>query len=141
MCDVELTAVDRSEKLDLMRTLGADHVIDYTKDDFTRAGQPYDLIFDVKTTRSPFAYKRVLSPNGMYVTVGGKTARLLQLFLFGKLYRKFTMRVVGYKANKDSHYLTKLFEAGRLKPAIDTCFPLEETADRKSTRLNSSHRQ
>ena len=127
--DVEITGVDRTEKLELMRTLGADHVIDYAKEDFTKNGLPYDVIFDVKTTRSPFDYKRALSPTGIYVTVGGKTSRILQLLLFGKLSRGRKMRVVGYQANKDLPYLVELFEAGKLKPVIDKCFPLEETAE------------
>ncbi len=127
--DVEVTGVDRTEKLDMMLTLGADHVIDYTKDDFTKNGQPYDLIFDVKTTRSIIDYKRALSPNGTYVTVGGKTSRILQLLLFRKLAGNYKMHIVGYKANKDLNYLVELFEAGTLKPVIDRCFPLEETAD------------
>ena len=127
--DVELTAVDRTEKLDMMRSLGADQVIDYTKIDFTKNGRPYDLIFDVKTNRSIFDYQRALSPNGVYVAVGGKTSRILQLVLFGKLTKKYKMHIVGYKANKDSSYLVELFEAGRLKPIIDRCYPLEETAE------------
>jgi len=127
--DVEITGVDRTEKLELMRTLGAEHVIDYAKEDFTKNGRPYDVVFDVKTTRSPFDYKRALSPNGIYVTVGGKTSRILQLLLFGKLMRGHKMRVVGYQANKDLRYLVELFEAGKLKPVIDKCFPLEETAE------------
>ncbi len=127
--EVEITGVDRTEKLDMMRTLGADHVIDYTKEDFTKNGRQYDLIFDVKTTRSIFDYKRSLFPNGSYVTVGGKTSRILQLVLFQKLSGKYKMHMVGYKANKDLNYLVELFEAGKLKPVIDKCFPLEETAD------------
>lgn len=127
--DVEITGVDRTEKLDMMRELGADHVIDYTKEDFTKSGRQYDLIFDVKTTHSPFDYIRVLSPNGIYVSVGGKTARLIQLALFGKLTRKYELHIVGYKANKDLVYLVELFEAGKLKPVIDKYFPLEETAE------------
>jgi len=127
--DVEVTGVDRTEKLDMMRTLGADHVIDYTKEDFTNNGRQYDLIFDVKTTRSIFDYKRALCPNGTYVTVGGKTSRILQLVLFRKLFGKYKIYTVGYKANKDLNYLVELFETGKLKPVIDKCFPLEETAD------------
>lgn len=126
---VEVTAVDRTEKLDMMRTLGADHVIDYTKEDFTKTGQRYDLIFDVKTNRYLFDYKRALYPNGTYVTVGGKTSRILQIVLFGKLSGKHKMHMVGYKANKDLNYLVELFKAGKLRPVIDKCFPLEETAD------------
>lgn len=110
--DVEITAVDRTEKLDLLRTLGADHLIDYTKEDFTKNGRTYDLIFDVKTTRSIFDHKRALCPDGRYVTVGGKTARILQLLFFKKLAGKCKMHMVGYKANKDVEYLVALFEGG-----------------------------
>ena len=127
--DAEVTAVDHADKFGMMRSLGADHLIDYTTEDFTRNGNKYDLIFDVKTTRSIFDYKRALCPNGTYVTVGGKTTRILQLLLFRKLFRKYKMHMVGYKANKDLKYLVELFEADKLKPFIDICFPLEKTAD------------
>ena len=127
--DVELTAVDRTEKFDTMQLLGADHLIDYTQEDFTRNGDRYDLIFDVKTTRSINDYKRALHPAGTYVTVGGRTSRILQLLLLRKLSRNHEMHVVGYKANKDLDYLVALFEEGKLKPVIDRCFPLENTAD------------
>jgi NADPH:quinone reductase-like Zn-dependent oxidoreductase len=113
----------------MMRALGADHVIDYTKEDFTRNGRKYDLIFDVKTNRSVFDYRRAICPNGVYVTVGGKTSRLLQIVTFGKLSKKYKMHVVGYKANKDTNYIVALFEADKLKPVIDKCFPLEKTAE------------
>ncbi|MCG7995246.1 MAG: NAD(P)-dependent alcohol dehydrogenase [Candidatus Thiodiazotropha taylori] len=127
--DVEVTAVDRTEKLDVMLTLGADHVIDYTKEDFTQNNKKYDLILDVKTNRSVFDFQRALSPNGVYVTVGGATSRILQVVLYGKLFRKYRMLMVMYKANKDLNYLIELFEAGKLKPVIDKCFPLEKTAE------------
>jgi NADPH:quinone reductase-like Zn-dependent oxidoreductase len=126
--DVEVTAVDNTEKLELMRNLGADHIIDYAKDDFTRDGRRYDLIFDVKTTRSIFDYKRSLNQNGTYVTVGGKTAPILQILLFGKLSKKHKLIMVGYKANKDLKHLIELFEAGKIRPIIDKYFSLEETA-------------
>jgi len=127
--DVEVTAVDHTVKLDTMLTLGADHVIDFTKDDFTRNEQKYDLIFDVKTIRSVFDYHRALSPNGAYVTIGGKTSRILQAVFFGKLFKKYRMHMVVYKANKDLNYLIELFEKDKLKPVIDKCFPLEKTAE------------
>jgi NADPH:quinone reductase-like Zn-dependent oxidoreductase len=127
--NAEVTAVDHSEKFDTMLTLGADHVIDYTKDDFTRSKQKYDLIFDLKTNRSVFDYQRALSPTGIYVTVGGKTSRILQIVFFGKLFKKYNMHMVAYKANKDLNYLIELFEAENLKPVIDKCFPLEKTPD------------
>ncbi len=127
--DVEVTGVDSKEKLDMMRTLGADHVIDYRKEDFTKNGQRYDLIFDVKTTRSIFDYQRALCPNGIYATVGGKTSRILQLVFLRLHSGNKKMHMVGYKANKDNAYLKELFEAGKLKFVIDKCFSLEETAD------------
>ncbi len=127
--DVEITAVDSTEKLDMMRTLGADHVIDYTKEDFTDNGRQYDLIFDVKTNRSIYDYCRALVPNGAYISVGGGTSRILQLLLLGKLIKKYRLKMVAYKANKDLDYLVELYEAGKLKPVIDRYFPLEHTAD------------
>lgn len=127
--DAEITAVDHTLKSDMMRTLGADHVIDYTKDDFTRNGQEYDLIFDMKTDRSVFGYQRALCQDGIYVTVGGKTSRILQVVCLGKLAKKYRMYTLGYKANKDTNYLVELFEADKLKPVIDKCFPLEKTAE------------
>ena len=68
---VEVTGVDSTSKLDMLRSIGFDHVIDYTREDFTKNGQCYDLILDVKTNRSMFDYTRALCPNGIYVTVGG----------------------------------------------------------------------
>jgi NADPH:quinone reductase-like Zn-dependent oxidoreductase len=127
--DVELTAVDHTVKLEMMRSLGADHVIDYTKNDFTRTGRKYDLIFDIKTNRSVFDYQNSLSSSGAYVTVGGKTSRILQVLFFGKFSRKHKLEIVGYKANKDLKYLIELFETRQLTPVIDRCFPLAETAE------------
>ena len=77
--------VDKAGKLDMLRTMGADHVIDYLREDFTRNGKRYDLILDVKTNRSPFAYGRALNPGGTYATVGGDTSRLLQIAALGPL--------------------------------------------------------
>ncbi|NND34615.1 MAG: NAD(P)-dependent alcohol dehydrogenase, partial [Saprospiraceae bacterium] len=113
--DVDLTAVDHTVKLDMMRSLGADHVIDYMKDDFTDNGIAYDLIFDVKTDRAVSDYQNSLRPNGTYVTVGGKTSRILQVLLFVKFSQKYKMKIVGYEANKDSEYLIELFETNKLK--------------------------
>lgn len=124
---VEVTAVDHTVKLETMLKLGADHVVDYTKDDFTQREQKYDLIFDVKTNRSFFDYQRVLYPNGIYVTVGGKTSRILQVVFLGKLFHKHKIHMVAYKANKDLNYIVELFEKDKLKPIIDKCFPLEKT--------------
>ena len=82
---VEVTVVDKPGKLDMLRAMGADHVIDYLKEDFTKSGKRYDLILDVKTNRSPFAYARALTLNGTYATVGGSIPRLLQALVLGPL--------------------------------------------------------
>ncbi len=77
----EVTGVDNTDKLDFMRSLGADHVIDYTREDFTKNGQQYHLILDIVAYRSVFAYKRALGPNGSYFAVGGSVATLFQILL------------------------------------------------------------
>ena len=128
----EVTGVDSTGKLDMMSSLGADHVIDYTQEDFTKNGKCYDLILDVKTDRTIFDYRRALSSNGIYVTVGGSTARILQLVFLGSLIsmigsKKLTL--IMHKPNKDLNSICELFESGKIKPVIDRCFPLSETAD------------
>lgn len=127
--NVEITGVDSTQKLELMRSLGFDHVIDYTKEDFTKYDQRYNLILDVKTNRSIFKYVEALKPGGIYTTVGGSTARLLQALLlkpFIKLSKKNDICIVALKQNKDLNYLTELFESGKLKPVIDGSFNLDE---------------
>jgi NADPH:quinone reductase-like Zn-dependent oxidoreductase len=130
--DVEVTVVDKSGKLDMLRAMGADHVIDYCREDFTRGGKTYDLILDVKTNRSPLAYARALNPNGTYVTVGGSIPRIVQTLLLGRLmsrlYNKH-MRIVGLKPNKDLAYMNELFEAGKLVPVIDGPYKLANLAE------------
>jgi len=128
----EVTGVDSSAKLDFMRSLGFDKVIDYTQQDFTRSGTCYDLILDVKTNRSLLDYARALSPAGRYVTVGGSMARLLQILLIGPLIAmtsKKTMRLVVLKPNKDLAYVNELFEAGKVKPVLDKFHALSEVPE------------
>ncbi len=125
----EVTGVDRSEKLDMMCSVGFDHVIDYTKEDFTRNKKQYDLILDTKTNRSVFAYPGTLTPGGTYVNVGGSMPRLFQAFIFGwlvSLIYKKKIRIVALKQNKDLLYMNDLFEKGKLKFIIDGPFSLEE---------------
>jgi NADPH:quinone reductase-like Zn-dependent oxidoreductase len=129
LCGVEVTGVDSSGKLSMLRSMGFDHVIDYTKDDFTRNGKYYDLILDVKTNRSIFDYARALCPNGVYVTVGGSMIRLFQALLLGpwiKMISKKNIRIVMLKQNKDLAYMNELFEAGKVKPVIDGPYKLSE---------------
>jgi len=126
---VEVTGVDSTSKLDMLRSIGFDHVIDYTKEDFTKNGKCYDLILDVKTNRSMFDYARALCRNGVYVTVGGSIGRLFQaLFLapWISLIHKKYIRLVALKPNKDLAYMNELFETGKVKPVIDGPYKLDE---------------
>ncbi len=129
---VEVTGVDSSGKLDMLRSMGFDHVIDYTQEDFTKNGRRYDLILDVKTNRSIFDYLRALSPNGIYVTVGGSMLRLFQALLLWPLISiisKKKIRIVALKLNKDLAYMKELFEAGKIKPVIDGPYKLSEVPE------------
>ena len=130
--EAEVTVVDKPGKLGMLRAMGADHVIDYLKEDFTKGGKCYDLILDVKTNRSPFAYARALNPNGTYVTVGGNIPRLLQSLvlapLMSRLYNKH-VRIMTLKPNKDLAYMSELFEAGKLVPVIDGPYKLADVPE------------
>ena len=126
---VEVTGVDSTSKLDMLRSIGFDHVIDYTREDFTKNGQCYDLILDVKTNRSMFDYTRALCPNGIYVTVGGSMVRLLQALVLGpwiSMISKKHIRIVALKPNKDLSYMNELFEAGKVKAIIEGPYRLDE---------------
>ena len=132
LSDAELTGVDRGSKLEKLRALGFDHVLDYTREDFTRTGRTYDLVLDVKTRRSPLGYLRALTPGGRYVTVGGSPSRLVQTLCLGPWITMRTgksTRVVILKANKDMAHVNELFESGALRPVIDRTFPLHEARD------------
>ena len=127
--DVEVTGVDSTGKLNMLRSIGFHHVIDYTKEDFTKNGRQYDLILDVKTNRSIFDYARALSPNGIYVTVGGSMSRLFQaVFLkpWISMINKKHIRIVTLKPNRDLIYMNRLFEEGKIKPLIDGPYKLTE---------------
>ncbi len=128
----EVTGVDSTRKLDLMRSIGADHVIDYTKEDFTKNGQCYDLILDNVVSRSIFDIKRVLSPKGIYVMVGGSMARFFQIMFLGLWISMLGSKKIGilaHKPNKDLAFIIELFEAGKVAPVIDRCYPLKEVAE------------
>jgi len=125
----EVTAVCRTSKTDFVRSLGADHVIDYMKEDVTGTGGKYDLIFDVAAYRSILAYKRILSPSGIYVLAGGAMTRILQLMLLSMIGKK-NMGVMLAKVNqKDLLELVALIQAGKVKPIVDRRYPLDKAAD------------
>ena len=129
----EVTGVDNTGKLDFMRSLGADHVIDYSREDFTKNGKQYDLILDLIAHRSVFAYKRALRPNGSYFFVGGSVATLFQTLLLGPLVGRTAgkkIRILAVQPNlEDMVYITELYEAGKVVPVIDRRYPLSEVAE------------
>ena len=129
----EVTGVDNTGKLDFMRSLGADHVIDYTREDFTMNGKHYDLILDVVAHRSVFAYKRALRANGSYFLAGGSVATILQILLLGPLIRGTTgkrLRILAVRPNlEDMVHVTELYEAGKIVPVIDRRYSLGEVPE------------
>lgn len=129
----EVTGVDSTKKLDMLRTLGADHVIDYTQEDFSKNGQRYDLILDVTATRSVFDYKRALNPKGVYVMIGGVSRRVFQLMFLGPLISMTGSRKMGLLLHKpdnnDMNDINALWEAGKVVPVIDSRYPLAEVAE------------
>ncbi len=129
----EVTGVDNAGKLDLLRSLGADHVIDHTREDFTKNGNQYDLILDVVAHRSVFAYKRPLRPNGRYFVAGGSVATILQALLLGSWVGGTTgkkMRLLAVQPNpRDMLHMTELYEAGKVVPVIDRRYPLSEVPE------------
>jgi len=128
----EVTGVDSTRKLDMMRSIGADQVIDYTQEDFTKNGQRYDLILDVAAYHSIFDYKRALSPKGIYVMVGGSTARIFQVMFLGpwiSMTGSKKMGILMHKPNKDLAFIKELLEAGKVVPVIDRRYPLSEVPE------------
>jgi NADPH:quinone reductase-like Zn-dependent oxidoreductase len=140
---VEITAVDSTGKLNMLQAIGYDHLIDYTKEDFTKNGQCYDLILDVKTNRSMFDYLPALHPGGIYVTVGGSLTRLFQAFILGpwilRLYKKH-IQIVALKTNKDLLYINELYEAGKIKPIIDGPYKLTEFVEAFTLFRKAEHK-
>ena len=132
-----VTAVCSTRNVDMVRSIGADEVVDYTREDFTRLGQQYDLIFDVAASRSLRETRRVLAPNGILVMVGVKggrqmapiVARLLTAVVWTRLANKKKMLPFLAKNSKeDLMVLKELIEAGKVRPVIDRTYPLSETA-------------
>lgn len=139
----DVTGVDKGSKLDMLRSMGFDHVIDYSQEDFTKSGKRYDLILDVKTNRSVFDYGRALHPGGVYATVGGSTGRLLQALILGPLISLFSkkhIRIVMLKPNKDLLYMNELFEGGKVRPVIDGAYRLVEVPEAFSVFGRGEHK-
>jgi NADPH:quinone reductase-like Zn-dependent oxidoreductase len=127
----EVTGVCGPRNVDLVRSLGADHIVDYTKEDFTKNGQQYDLIVATAGYRSIFEYRRALGPRGIYVATGGAMAQIFQGILLGPFLstggKKMGSMLV--EPNRDLDLMRELIEAGHVKPVIDRSYPLSQTAE------------
>jgi NADPH:quinone reductase-like Zn-dependent oxidoreductase len=131
----EVTGVCSTDKMDLVRSLGADHVIDYKKVDYTKTGERYDWIVDTDSHHSIFQVRRALRPKGVYITLGGATARILQGLILGPLTSlggdTWAGLMIWWKPFKaeDVATLKELIAAGKVKPVIDRRYPLSETVE------------
>ncbi len=131
----EVTGVDSAKKLDMMRSIGADHVIDYAQEDFTKSGQRYDVIVDTVAQRSIFKYKRTLNPNGLFVMLGGSRKSMLQAALLGPVISRSGSKHLGLNwwskpyNKKDMDFLAELFEAGKVVPVIEKRVLLSEVPE------------
>jgi NADPH:quinone reductase-like Zn-dependent oxidoreductase len=135
----EVTGVTSTRNLDLVRSLGAEHVIDYTQEDFTKNGRQYDLILATAGYRSIFDYQRALSPQGIYVATGGTMrgrkamAQVFEPMFQGKRLSKAggqKFYTLSLQINqKDLIFLKELIEAGHIKPVIDRSYPLSQAAE------------
>jgi NADPH:quinone reductase-like Zn-dependent oxidoreductase len=128
-----VTAVCSTRNLEQARSLGADHVIDYTKEDFTKSGQQYDLILAANGYHPLSDYKRALTPRGIYVMAGGSMAQIFQAMLLGSWMSKTGGKKMGGITGKpnqgDLTFMKGLLEAGKVVPVIDRRYPLIETAE------------
>jgi NADPH:quinone reductase-like Zn-dependent oxidoreductase len=132
----EVTGVCSTKSVDMVRSIGADHVIDYTQQDFTRTGQRYDLILEMAGNRSLSDLRRALTPKGTLVLVGGSggrwfmgTGRTLRAVLVSPLVGQRLRSFFSKPKGADLVVLKELLEAGKLTPVIDRTFPLRETPE------------
>ncbi len=129
----EVTAVCSPRNVDIARSIGADHVIDYTREDFTQSGLRYDLILGANVHHSIFDYRRALSRKGIFVVAGGSMMRILPAMLLGPLLSRIGSRKTRFfiaKMNtKDLAILKDLLEAGKIVPVIDRRYPLGEVSE------------
>ncbi|MDN3687011.1 NAD(P)-dependent alcohol dehydrogenase [Cyclobacterium jeungdonense] len=128
--DCVVTGVDSGEKLEQMKAIGYDHVIDYKKTNFTKNGDTYDLILDCKSNQYPWSYLRALSPNGIYVTIGGNPAGLINLVLFGKVLSLFSTKkllILSLKSNRSLDFFLELYDQKKINIIIDGPYLLKDT--------------
>jgi len=129
---VVVTAVCSTKNVEQTSSLGADYIIDYTQEDFTKSDKRYALILAINGNYPLLAYKRILKQNGIYVLVGGALMQILKTLLFGKLMSLGSKKMYSLfaKSNqKDLEFIVKLVEDSKIKPVIEQCYPLEKTSD------------
>ena len=125
----EVTGVCGTPRLEYVKSLGADKVIDYTKDDFTRNGETYDLIFDILGRSSFSRLKRSLKPNGIYLLASYKMKQLFQMFRTSMFGGQKVICAMASEKSEDLVFIKELVEAGKIKTIIDKCYPLEQAAE------------
>ncbi|MEH7749289.1 NAD(P)-dependent alcohol dehydrogenase [Neobacillus drentensis] len=129
----EVTGVCSTRNLDILRSIGADHAIDYTKEDFTQKPQDYDLILGVNGHKPISAYKRVLTPNGIFVHVGGSESQMFQAMVLGPWISMTSKKKMGTflqrAKQEDLIYMKELIENGKVKPVIDRSYKLSEVPE------------
>ncbi len=125
----EVTAVDSAAKLDMLRSIGADHVIDYKQEDFTKRGETYDVIFDVIGTSSFSGSLQSLKPNGRYLIANPRMSKMIRGLWTSWTSSKKVIFTFADRKVEDLMYLKELIEAGHLKTIIDRTYPLEQTAE------------
>ena len=129
----EVTGVCSTRNVDMVRSIGADHAVDYTQEDFTRTGQCYDLILATAGYRSIFDYRRALNPHGIYVMAGGSMKQIMQANLLGPFVSRAGGKKLTALAHKTSQedlvFMKELIEAGKVTPVIDRRYRLSEIAD------------
>lgn len=126
----EVTAVDNGTKQEFLRGIGADHVVDYERDDVTELGGRYDLVLDLAAHRSAFTWRRVLAPEGRYLLVGGDVQPLLQAAVIGPALRHRRLRVLAVRFRaEDVAPVLDLWSDGTLTPVIDARFALDDVVD------------
>ena len=113
----------------MVKSIGADHVIDYTQEDFTQNGETYDLIFDVLGKSSFARCKGSLKPNGRYLLASFKMKQLFQMLWTSMLSDKKVVCALSFEKKDDLVFIKDLVEAGKIKAVVDRCYPLEETAE------------
>ena len=131
----EVTGVDSKMKLEMLRSIGVDHVIDYAQEDYTKSGQRYDMIIDTVARRSIYDYKRALSPDGLFVMLGGSRSAFFQVVFLGLLISRTGSKKLSFNwrskpfNKEDMDFLAELYDAGKVVPVIDKQISLSEVPE------------